>query len=356
MSRSSINYTKALHLIGREMTVLYAEDDERQRAGIVPTLEALFGRVIVAPDGESALRQYETERCDLVISDIRMPKMDGIALCGTIKGVNPDQMVVVVSAHEETEYLLELINMGVDAFLTKPVRNDVFIRTLYKAARIVEDRRLVSGYEERLEVSNLEMAETLKKLREAQIAGDRLRVENILLDTVRVRAAQVLEKEALPAGEETLRRLLRTSFRAKVPAREFASFDVENKIEDLEAAEALTNLAINSHDVAKTIAATRRYAAIFNNLPDFTHMGYVLDMLSELLAQNYKAEAAERFFTLYACMVDDLGRWREEVLVKQTAIDIHYMDASIINSYLAIRGLFANKPAWADDENELELF
>jgi CheY-like chemotaxis protein len=353
---SEKNTVSALRDIAQNMSVLYAEDDAQQRASVMTTLKKLFGEVVAVEDGALALDRFRSRGFDLVLSDIRMPNLDGLGLLKAIKTINADQIVVVISAHEESSYLLELINLGADGFMTKPVKNDHFIQTLYKMVRIIDDRRMLEAYRDRLEESNLALSRTIDDLKEAQRAGDRLRIENILLSDRQEQALDAIEERADGMSEETLQQLLRTSFHHKVHAKDYVTFDVENKVEDIETLEGRINQALTQEAIDPIIALTFQYGEIFNRMPDFTHMGYVFEKLAELIEGHYEEGHKKAFINLYSCLIDDLGRWREEVLLHQSAVDIHYLDASIINSYLAIRKIFIPEPEWADSENELELF
>ena len=72
----------------------------------------------------------KTKGFDLVISDIEMPIMDGIALTAAIRKINETQKVLVLSAHTESDYLLKLLNLGIRKFILKPIDYDEFLETL----------------------------------------------------------------------------------------------------------------------------------------------------------------------------------------------------------------------------------
>ena len=113
------NYTK-------NMTILMAEDYEPLHLSLKKTLRSLFLRVDVSFDGKEALALYENkikndEIYDIVLSDIVMPNMDGVELSKAIKKINPMQNVVILSAHKDADYLLELLNLGIRRFIPKPV-------------------------------------------------------------------------------------------------------------------------------------------------------------------------------------------------------------------------------------------
>jgi len=121
----------------KNKSVLFVEDDKDIVKETSELLELIFQRVDVAFDGEEGLEKYnnyykeENSYYDLVISDIKMPKKDGIELTKEIFAINKKQLLIILSAHSESAYLLELINLGISHFITKPLNYDSFVHVLY---------------------------------------------------------------------------------------------------------------------------------------------------------------------------------------------------------------------------------
>lgn len=134
MEFSIHDYIEALSRYGKGLSVLYAEDEVNIAAQVEGFLRKFFEDVRTASDGLQAWQAYEERPCDILVTDVMMPNMSGIELCEKITEVNPHQKIVVVSAHNESEYLMKLINMGVDKFLLKPFDNKRFLRALYSVS------------------------------------------------------------------------------------------------------------------------------------------------------------------------------------------------------------------------------
>lgn len=128
----------------KRLSVLLVEDNEAFRSRIVGVLEEYFYRVDAAVDGEDGVEKYsqyfqnKQKHYDLVISDIRMPKMNGVELSKHIRDLREDQPIIILSAHTEAEYLLELINLGIAQFITKPVQYPQMFDTLYKVCSKID--------------------------------------------------------------------------------------------------------------------------------------------------------------------------------------------------------------------------
>ncbi len=103
-----------------DLTLLYVEDDEVLSAATTKTLQAFFKSVSIAYDGQEGLELYKNGHFDIVLSDILMPRMDGKEMSREIREIDPQQAIIIMSAHEEAEYLMELIEIGIDKFVQKP--------------------------------------------------------------------------------------------------------------------------------------------------------------------------------------------------------------------------------------------
>jgi len=124
----------------KHLSVLFVEDDEQLRTRILEILEEYFYRVDVAVDGIDALEKfkhyYDVKNAyyDLVISDIQMPRMDGVELTAQLYALREEQPIIIISGHTETSYLLALINLGVAQFITKPIQYQEMLDTLYNVS------------------------------------------------------------------------------------------------------------------------------------------------------------------------------------------------------------------------------
>lgn len=99
---------------------LVADDEEPVRRVLAKLLLSQGHEVLTAPDGTSALELFRDERPDVVISDIRMPGMDGIALTQAIRSLDPEAEVILITGHADTEMVVEALRMGASNFVAKP--------------------------------------------------------------------------------------------------------------------------------------------------------------------------------------------------------------------------------------------
>ena len=116
----------------RQLTLLYVEDNEDAREMTAMILEDFFDTVITASDGQEGLKAFESEKIDIVITDINMPKMDGLELCAKIREIDQEIPLIILSAHNEDNYFIESIQIGVNGYLLKPIDIDRLTELLYR--------------------------------------------------------------------------------------------------------------------------------------------------------------------------------------------------------------------------------
>jgi YesN/AraC family two-component response regulator len=132
---------KSLSAAAAGFTVLYVEDDEFLQEETSELLSNFFTDIVLAPDGEQGLARYLEQPCDIVVTDINMPNMNGIEMSRQILAQNPNQTVIVISAHDESQYLMELINLGIKNFISKPLVLDTFLEVLQRVCGQMHEER-----------------------------------------------------------------------------------------------------------------------------------------------------------------------------------------------------------------------
>jgi DNA-binding response OmpR family regulator len=136
---------KDLKNIAEDLNILYVEDDSILLDKTTLLLNNFFQNSLTASDGNEGLavykQFYETNNryIDIVISDIKMPNKNGVELSKEILKINPNQIIIVVSAYSDSNFLIELINSKVHYFLTKPFTSEVLIDILLKSCNELKD-------------------------------------------------------------------------------------------------------------------------------------------------------------------------------------------------------------------------
>ncbi len=100
--------------------------------------------VFTAPDGQQAIEVLKENTINLIISDIRMPYMDGISLLKYVRSNYPDTHIILVSAHSEFEYARQAIALGAENFLLKPVQKEELVESIERALDNIYSNRNAS--------------------------------------------------------------------------------------------------------------------------------------------------------------------------------------------------------------------
>ena len=105
-------------------TLLCAEDNTLSRNMICEYLEDDFKEIYEASDGEEALKVYEEKKPSIIISDLNMPKMNGLQLIKKIRQTDKETPIIMLTAYTDTEYLLEAIELNLIKYLVKPLNEE----------------------------------------------------------------------------------------------------------------------------------------------------------------------------------------------------------------------------------------
>jgi DNA-binding NtrC family response regulator len=139
--------------------ILIVEDDPT----VGESLRLLFKKkgheILLASNGKEALQLFRHEIVDLVVTDVVMPKMDGIELLEAVKGLRPETEVIVISAQGTVEKAVQAMKLGAFDFIEKPINPRVISllveRALEKQTLILQNRDLRSRLEDKFHFKNI---------------------------------------------------------------------------------------------------------------------------------------------------------------------------------------------------------
>jgi len=120
--------------------ILIVDDDEGVREMLADFFEVLGYQSLVACNGREALRQLEKQEVSLVISDIKMPVMDGIEMLKKIKKKHPDLDVILITGYEPDYSWSSVMEAGASDYVSKPFNID----TIERKVRSLMDKRNIS--------------------------------------------------------------------------------------------------------------------------------------------------------------------------------------------------------------------
>ena len=166
-----INIPKLIE-ITKEMSVLYVEDDVQISLGVEEYLKKLFLHVDTAENGQLGLEKYQSRDYNLVLSDILMPKMNGLEMCTKIRELNKEQEIIIISAYSSNDYFIESIKIGVSGYILKPMDFNQMNEALYRSAIKIDALKEVEDYKlhliEKVEERTAELNKSIDNERQLQ--------------------------------------------------------------------------------------------------------------------------------------------------------------------------------------------
>lgn len=105
----------------KNYTVLIAEDDQVALNSLCNTLKRYFNKVITASDGYEAYRKSLENSIDLIVTDMRMPYLDGTEFIKKVREIHSDLPIIFMSAYQDSETLLKVIPLHITEYLIKPI-------------------------------------------------------------------------------------------------------------------------------------------------------------------------------------------------------------------------------------------
>lgn len=355
---------KDLKELTKDLTILYAEDEPWLREKMAATLERLFKKTLVAEDGKEALELFKNNPVDLILTDINMPKMNGVDFLRNVKEITDlPPPSIVLTAHTESELLMELIDLGIDKFLNKPVDKEQMIVAFYKVCRLINDDRLLEAYRGQLEEALLEadkknrILETKLKLIAMEKNASKAEQQHKTADVQEATPEKVVRTTMTPeATTPTI------SSRPMIQQEDYAEIltgEDQDELADLsQEMDSFITMLFRKDDVdisylKKLSNVYKKVGAILNGYPSFhevgltlVHFGKVLyDQADSLYTQRHKLALLLESFHY------SLENFRIAVWQHQT-VEPTYYNASLISDVEQILMTVLKQ----EIDNEMELF
>jgi signal transduction histidine kinase len=172
MSLTNVSYDATRKDVPMSKTLLTIDDEAGVRQTIRLYFEDMGFRVFTAPDGDNGLAIFQQEKPDVVLADLRMPRMNGLEVVASIKKLSPDTPVIVVSGTGVLADAINAVRLGAWDYVTKPIDDmkvlgHIVNKALERSQLIRENKR----YQQHLE------EEVKKRTADLNATNERLRVE-----------------------------------------------------------------------------------------------------------------------------------------------------------------------------------
>ena len=127
-------------LILKHLNLMLVDDNHRTHAELYSLFSPMFKSITLAQNAETALLHFETKPIDLIITDIKMPGVDGLTLVEQIRSANAEIPILILSAHTDHEFLFRAANLQIDGYITKPLNFKKLEPALHRATAKLEHR------------------------------------------------------------------------------------------------------------------------------------------------------------------------------------------------------------------------
>ncbi len=124
----------------KNFTILYVEDEEMVRRNAVEYLSRIAKHVLQAKDGKEAIKIWADKKPDIIISDINMPRLNGLDMASYIRAQDKKVQIIVATAYSDTEYLLRAVELQLVKYIIKPITKEKLIQALDMSISLIEDK------------------------------------------------------------------------------------------------------------------------------------------------------------------------------------------------------------------------
>ncbi len=164
------------------LKIFLVEDEAIIREGLkdsIPWQQYGYTLAGVASDGEQALPMLYELRPDVLITDIKMPFMDGLALSRLVAKEMPRTKIIIISGYDDFEYARQALSIGVEQYLLKPISRNMLLKTLTEVQQKIQDEREQENYLEKFRSEMQEYEQFSRRRFFEQVVTGQLQVQQI---------------------------------------------------------------------------------------------------------------------------------------------------------------------------------
>lgn len=323
--------------------VLLIEDDEKILEIFKCALETYFSLVKTAVDGKEAWDLFRKEHFDLIVSDIQMPNTNGIMLSKGIKAHTPEQNILITSAYTDEKYLLELIDIGVDGFLKKPISTTNLKSTIIKILKKIQAKKEL----ERVKFNTYVQHISKRKIIENKKSPTQTKIEQEVESNAKITVKDFLEKIKKEDPEsfyffDNQKEILMDTL-----------YDMNDNFElfvfkDFKEDDYFLDLIDNMHKLHGTLKH-------FDRVEEVTvEVLRLADILSKLELDDVSDEVKEEAFSILEFLINDIKQYILDMFVEENVQDVNYFHDSYRENITFFENTINQKEK--EDEDDLEFF
>jgi len=124
----------------KDLRILYVEDEDDVRRNAVEYLKRIAKEVLEAKDGKEAIKVWSEEKPDIIITDISMPRLNGLDMARYIRSKDQDVQIIVATAYTDTDYLMQAVELNLVKYLVKPITKEKLLTVLSQSVEKIKDQ------------------------------------------------------------------------------------------------------------------------------------------------------------------------------------------------------------------------
>ena len=128
----------------KDLRILYVEDEDDVRRNAVEYLKRIAKEVLEASDGKEAIKVWADEKPDIIITDISMPRLNGLDMARYIRSKDQDVQIIVATAYTDTDYLMKAVELNLVKYLVKPITKEKLQSALSQSVEKIKDENKFS--------------------------------------------------------------------------------------------------------------------------------------------------------------------------------------------------------------------
>lgn len=156
----------------KNITLLYVEDESSIREFLATRLKKVVKEIYVAANGEEGLALFKEYKPDLVITDISMPKMDGIEMSKNIRDIDSNVPITMLTAHDDSSFLLKAIELNITNYITKPIEKNKLFESIESEAKVISINKINIQQQKEIENQKIVLQKIINSQRSMVILTD----------------------------------------------------------------------------------------------------------------------------------------------------------------------------------------
>lgn len=331
-----------LKTLAKGKKILLVEDDKNILQVFKTALMSYFTLVKTASDGKEAWEAFRKEHFDLIISDIEMPNTNGIMLSKGIKAHTPDQNILITSAYTDEKYLLELIDIGVDGFLKKPISTSNLRTTIIKILKKIQSKKELERVKFNAFVNEISKKEVTVTKSPAQV-----KIEETVEAQAKVSVKEFMERIKIEDPEtfyffDNQKEILMDTL-----------YEISDNFElfvfrEFKDTQSFDELVDNIFKLHKTL---NYFEKIDNVTVEVLRLGNILD---ETNIEELDESVLEDSFGILEFLITDLQQYILDMFVEESVQDINYFHDSYRENINFLENTLQGKDK--EDDDDLEFF